>query len=72
MVLHLPHTEDGLRVTFNDVTQDSASPLGALPFLDLKLMFTNSSHTDQLSLHSQQHIVATVEDSTPDGDSRSL
>ena len=33
------------------------------PFLDLKLMFTGSRRTEQLSLHSQQRIVATVEDS---------
>ncbi len=32
-------------------------------FQDLKLMFTDSHRTEQLSLHSQQRIVATVEDS---------
>ncbi len=32
-------------------------------FLDLKLMFPDSSHTEQLSLISQQLIVSTVEDS---------
>ncbi len=31
--------------------------------LDLKLMFPDSCHTEQLSLCSQQHIVTTVEDS---------
>ena len=38
------------------------------PFLDLKLMFAGSRRTEQLSLRSQQRIVSTVEDSTPDGD----
>jgi hypothetical protein len=33
------------------------------PFLDLKLIFVVSHRTEQLSLHSQEHIVATVEDS---------
>jgi hypothetical protein len=33
------------------------------PFRDLKLMFTGSRRAEQLSLHSQQSIVATVEDS---------
>jgi hypothetical protein len=33
------------------------------PFLDLKLMFAGSRRAEQLSLRSQQHIVATVEDS---------
>ncbi len=33
------------------------------PFQDLKLMFVDSHHTEQLSLHSQQCIVSTVEDS---------
>ena len=33
------------------------------PFRDLKLMFSGSRHTEQLSLRSQQSIVATVEDS---------
>jgi hypothetical protein len=33
------------------------------PFGDLKLMFAVSCRAEQLSLHSQQHIVATVEDS---------
>jgi hypothetical protein len=33
------------------------------PFQDLKLMFAGSSRAEQLNLHSQQRIVATVEDS---------
>ncbi len=33
------------------------------PFQDLKLMFPDSLWAEQLSIHSQQHIVATVEDS---------
>ena len=33
------------------------------PFLDLKLMYVGSRRAEQLSLHSQQRIVATVEDS---------
>ena len=33
------------------------------PFQDLKLMFAGSRRAEQLSLHSQQRIVATVEDS---------
>ena len=33
------------------------------PFLDLKLMFAGSRRAEQLSLRSQQRIVATVEDS---------
>jgi hypothetical protein len=33
------------------------------PFLDLKLMFAGSRRAEQSSLRSQQHIVATVEDS---------
>jgi hypothetical protein len=33
------------------------------PFRDLKLMFAGSRRAEQLSLHSQQRIVATVEDS---------
>jgi hypothetical protein len=33
------------------------------PFQDLKLMFPGSRRAEQLSLHSQQRIVATVEDS---------
>ena len=33
------------------------------PFLDLKLMFAGSRCAEQLSLRSQQRIVATVEDS---------
>jgi hypothetical protein len=33
------------------------------PFLDLKLMYAGSRRAVQLSLRSQQHIVATVEDS---------
>jgi hypothetical protein len=33
------------------------------PFQDLKLMFTGSLRAEQLSLRSQQRIVATVEDS---------
>ncbi len=33
------------------------------PFLDLKLMFAGSRRSEQLSLRSQQRIVATVEDS---------
>jgi hypothetical protein len=33
------------------------------PFQDLKLMFTGSRQAEQLNLHSQQRIVATVEDS---------
>jgi hypothetical protein len=33
------------------------------PFRDLKLMFTDSCHVEQLILRSQQHIVPTVEDS---------
>jgi hypothetical protein len=32
-------------------------------FLDLKLMFAGSRRAEPLSLRSQQHIVATVEDS---------
>jgi hypothetical protein len=38
------------------------------PFLDLKLMLAGSRRAEQLSLRSQERIVATVEDSTPDGD----
>ena len=34
-----------------------------VPFWDLKLMFVGSCHDEQLSWCSQQHIVATVEDS---------
>jgi hypothetical protein len=33
------------------------------PFQDLKIMFAGSRRAEQLSLHSQQRIVATVEDS---------
>ena len=33
------------------------------PFRDLKLMFAGSRRAEQLSLHSQQRIVPTVEDS---------
>ncbi len=35
------------------------------PFRDLKLMFPGSCRPEQLNLYSQQHIVDTVEDSTP-------
>jgi hypothetical protein len=38
------------------------------PFLDLKLMLAGSHRAEQLSLLLQQRIVATVEDSVPDGD----
>ncbi len=33
------------------------------PFQDLKLMFVVSIRTDQVSLRSQEHILATVKDS---------
>jgi hypothetical protein len=33
------------------------------PFRDLKLMFTGSHRAEQLTLHSQQRVVATVEES---------
>jgi len=33
------------------------------PFIDLKLSYTDSCRAEQLTLRSQQHIVATVEDS---------
>ncbi len=38
------------------------------PFKHLKLMFAGSRRAEQLSLHSQQRVVATVEDSTSDRD----
>ena len=38
------------------------------PFRDLSLEFVGSRRAEQLSLRSQQRIVATVEDSTLDGD----
>ncbi len=38
------------------------------PFRDLELMFVGSRRAEQLSLRSELRIVATVEDSTPDGD----
>jgi hypothetical protein len=37
------------------------------PFRDLKLIFAGSRRAEQLSLRSQQRIVATVEDSVPFG-----